>query len=73
MIEIGKCESSTAQNVVITIRRPWWAFWRKNRAIEMPNAIVSFGDSIDENGHLSVEVDINGVLTRDDTENQSAE
>lgn len=73
MIEIGKCESSKAQNVVLTIKRPWWAFWRKDRVIEMPNAIVSFGDFIDKNGHLSVEMDINEAPTRDDTENTPAE
>ena len=66
MIEIGKCEQLTAQNVSLTISRPWWAFWRKKRVIEIPKAIVSFGDLVDENGHLAVEMDISGVLTRDD-------
>lgn len=55
MIEVGKCEQSEAQNVVLTIRRPWWAFWRKDKVIEIPNAIVSFG-AISKDGDVSVEI-----------------
>ena len=69
MIEVGKCEPLKAQNVVLTIKRPWWAFWRKNKVIEMPNAVVSFGDFIDKDGNLSVEVDISGLPNTNDTEN----
>ena len=55
MLEIGKCEQSKAQDVVLTIKRPWWAFWRKDKVIEMPNATVSFG-TISEDGDVSVEI-----------------
>lgn len=58
MIEVGSCERYKAQDVVITIKRPWWALWRKNKVITIPKAEVSIDDSYTKYGdseyHISI-------------------
>lgn len=56
----GKCEGSTPKKVIVTIKRPWWAFWRKDEVIEIQNATISFGDIDLTNDVVSVDLSIKG-------------
>lgn len=54
-----------AHNISITIRRPWWAFWRRNKTINMPNAKLTLSELIEENGMLKYDVELEGLPTEE--------
>ena len=56
----GNCEDSTPKKVEVTIKRPWWAFWQKDKVITIPNATISFGDIDITNDVVSVDLSIKG-------------
>ena len=57
---LGSCDDSTPKKVVVTIKRPWWAFWRKDREVVIENPTISFNELDLSNDLLSVEISIKG-------------
>lgn len=46
------------QDVVIHIKRPWWAFWRKDKEISMPSSTISLGSFETIDGIMTQEINI---------------
>lgn len=65
------CNIVAATDIVLTIKHPWWAFWRKNRVISIPNANITYGDiKQGDNGKATMSVKIDAEAVREEIEKQ---